>query len=185
MVRSSEIDDCTMLFMFTSARKRNCQRNFSFITKGTELSPRFRVFLEVHDHCKKVQSVQIPCTTCVIERENAHHVVQSQHGTMVSAKSSSVSNFPLYANSRNLAIKYLFGHFLSVIILWSPFGGWKRIWFIVYGNIIPNSRYQLKNNCLERLLLLRILTYILYKCSQQTAIYRYHIQLFRSIAHHA
>ena len=44
MVRSSEIDDCTMLFMFTSARKRNCQRNFSFITKGTELSPRFRVF---------------------------------------------------------------------------------------------------------------------------------------------
>ena len=58
---------------------------------------------------------------------------------MVSAKSSSVSNFPLYANSRNLAIKYLFGHFLSVIILWSPFGGWKRIWLIVYGNIIPNS----------------------------------------------
>ena len=46
MVRSSEIDDCTMLFMFTSARKKNCQRNFSFITKGTELSPRFRVFLQ-------------------------------------------------------------------------------------------------------------------------------------------
>lgn len=44
MVRSSEIDDCTMLFLFTSARKRNRQRNFSFITKGTELSPRFRVF---------------------------------------------------------------------------------------------------------------------------------------------
>ncbi len=44
MVRSSEIDDYTMLFMFTSARKRNCQRNFSFITKGTELFPRFRVF---------------------------------------------------------------------------------------------------------------------------------------------
>ena len=44
MVRSSEIDDCTMLFMFTSARKRNCQRNFSFITKGTELSPPASVF---------------------------------------------------------------------------------------------------------------------------------------------
>ena len=44
MVRSSEIGDCTMLFMFTSARKRNSQRNFSFITKGTELLPRFRVF---------------------------------------------------------------------------------------------------------------------------------------------
>ena len=28
-----------------------------------------------------------------------------------------------------------------MIILWSPFGGWKRICFIVYGNIIPNSRY--------------------------------------------
>lgn len=44
MVRSSEIDDYTMLFMFTSARKRNCQRNFSFITKGTELFPPASVF---------------------------------------------------------------------------------------------------------------------------------------------
>ena len=44
MVRSSEIDDYTMLFMFTSARKRNCQRNFSFITKGTELPPPASVF---------------------------------------------------------------------------------------------------------------------------------------------
>lgn len=54
MVRSSEIDDCTMLFLFTYARKRarNNQRNFSFITKGTELSPRFRVFLWYarHEH---------------------------------------------------------------------------------------------------------------------------------------
>ena len=35
MVRSSEIDDCTMLFLFTSARKRarNNQRNFSLITR--------------------------------------------------------------------------------------------------------------------------------------------------------
>lgn len=35
MVRSSEIGDCTMLFLFTSARtmKRNSQRNFSFITR--------------------------------------------------------------------------------------------------------------------------------------------------------
>ena len=44
MVRSSEIGDCAMLFMFTSARKRNSQRNFSFFTKGTGLSPSFRVF---------------------------------------------------------------------------------------------------------------------------------------------
>jgi hypothetical protein len=79
MVRSSEIDDCTMLFLFTYARKRNSQRNFSFITKGTELSPRFRVFLCFRGTCpsQKVQPVQIPCTACVIEGENARHAIQS------------------------------------------------------------------------------------------------------------
>ena len=43
-----------LLDLFTYARKRarNNQRNFSFITKGTELSPRFRVFLWYarHEH---------------------------------------------------------------------------------------------------------------------------------------
>ena len=41
-----------LLDLFTYARKRNSQRNFSFITKGTEFSPRFRVFLWYarHEH---------------------------------------------------------------------------------------------------------------------------------------